>query len=141
MSKANSVVSDLFCGQMMNVKNCQKCRKSKYTFTTFWDLLLSPKKDEDEDKMSLEHILLNHINAKEEEYNCEICGTIQKFTEYSRMTRLPEILIIGFKRFEDSEYGWIKSHYNISFPGELNIHDYANVPSKEYVKSTDIIIY
>lgn len=112
--RENSIVTDLFGGQLLNIRQCQSCKDKIYSFDTFWDIALAFKKNEH--KHTLEDLLSGFLKEENfiEDIECENCGN-SKMTLSTQIWKLPEILVFTFKRFRHN-YGYEKINDYVDFP-------------------------
>jgi len=114
LERDNSIVTDLFCGQLLSKTRCTHCNYESLAFDNYWDLALSFAKGATHLNDMMEQFL------KEEElddlFNCEKCKTKRKSKKKFVIWRLPKILVIQLKRFEYTQYRRDKINKSVTFP-------------------------
>lgn len=115
LSRENSIVTDLFCGQLLNKTTCSNGHE-KLSFDHFWDLPLSFEKT-----TRTAHLknMLSKFLAEEDvtETNyCDKCGDEKRCKMQQIIWKLPKILVIYFKRFECFGDGFKKVNNSVTFP-------------------------
>src|SRR5689334_1359775 len=97
LSRENSIITDLFEGQLLTTRKCTSCKHKRYTFDSCWDIPLAfGNKDS---RYRLENMLKEFM--KEEDCIGQVeCGKCKntKLTLKSEIWELPEILVVTFKR-------------------------------------------
>ena len=140
LTKEDSLVIDLFCGQIMSTLTCTKCNNRSVTYDPFWDLSLSiPKRSCNysryTDSLSLSDCLKLFTKKEDldgdEKPKCEKCKTRQKCEKQIKIHRFPKILVIHLKRF--SGFGFrSKLQTDVDFPlNHLDMSKFASEYSKE----------
>ncbi|CAB3977798.1 Ubiquitin carboxyl-terminal hydrolase 2 [Paramuricea clavata] len=139
-SRDNSLITDLFCGQIMSTLTCTKCNHRSVTYDPFWDLSLSiprnPYSSYSSSRFTGSSVTLSEclkLFTQEEDLDgdekpkCEKCKTRQKCQKQIKIHRFPRILVIHLKRF--SGFGFrSKLQTDVDFP--LNHLDMSNFASK-----------
>ncbi|TPX70604.1 hypothetical protein SpCBS45565_g01590 [Spizellomyces sp. 'palustris'] len=127
----NSVIFDLFGGQLQSTVICHGCNHRSVTFDTFWDLSLPIPKayarrssryslTPSGESCSLSECLAEFAMKEilEEPYKCDNCKSHQKASKSLKLYRCPEILVLHLKRFTYSYYSRDKIETNVKFPAE-----------------------
>ncbi|XP_028408369.1 ubiquitin carboxyl-terminal hydrolase 2-like [Dendronephthya gigantea] len=137
-----SLVTDLFCGQIMSTLRCTKCKHRSVTFDPFWDLSLSIPRvwfvsaSNSRFQMLLHSNCLRLFTKKEdldgdEKPKCEKCKTRQKCEKQIKIHRFPRILVIHLKRFSGFGYR-SKLQTDVEFPlNDLDMSEFASECSDE----------
>lgn len=129
-SKAeNSMIKDLFVGQLRSTLKCTYCNTESTMFDPFWDLSLPLPTSNSRSKLEncLEMFIKEEIMDGIDQPTCSKCNTRRKCTKSLTIERFPKYLVIHLKRF--SETRWSKLTNVIEFPcGErgLNLQPYAS---------------
>lgn len=121
----NSIITDLFEGQLCSKIECQKCGYKSLSFDNFMDLSISIPSS----SSSVEKCLQNFIKAEKMEkcgYKCSNCKAVDKMEKNITIFRFPKILVIHLKRFSRRE----KISTSISIPQTLNMQPYAPLSGK-----------
>lgn len=120
----NSIITEVFCGQMASSVVCTSCRTINKVFEDFWDVSLSFRdtssqyeKASKKEGYNLGQMIDNFLRKEEiKGRTCGICrvkSTAQKSLE---ITRYPNILILHLKRFYYKEDRREKLNYGVKFP-------------------------
>ena len=132
LADKNSVITDLFRGQVAKEIECLGCHEKKYIFSLFWDLILTPgpitskkaKKLRRSKSIPLKALLQIFQRTKKENSSCQFCQN-QKGKSHNFISKLPEALIISFEKFKYQEEEFVKARYSVKFPIELDLKDYT----------------
>lgn len=99
--------------------DCTKCYQTKYNFSNFLDLSLSPV-DVNIQRINFLEMVETFKQVKIEKDVCPVCKAEKKFKTTQSVCKLPEILVISFKRFKEVEIlgnlKWIKANYKVTVP-------------------------
>jgi ubiquitin C-terminal hydrolase len=134
LGRDNSIVTDLFSGQLLSKTTCTHCGYVSLAFDNYWDLSLSFTRglsilNKCELKRMLEHFL------KEENLDdlvhCEKCKQKRKFKKGFVIWRLPKVLVIHLKRFHFGKYKKEKITQSVKFPVKnLNLSEFVTESRK-----------
>lgn len=132
--RQDSVMSDLFMGQLRSTLQCNHCNFASLTFDPFWDLSLPLPS-------STHGVTLDDCLAKlaerevlegDEMPTCERCNRRRESTKTIRVQRLPEVLVLHLKRFRQTGYRRSKSNVNVRFPlGALDMASVCDEAARE----------
>jgi ubiquitin carboxyl-terminal hydrolase 2/21 len=137
LGRDNSIVTDLFGGQLLSKTTCTHCGYESIAFDNYWDLSVSFTRglsmlDKCDLPRMIEHFLKEEI--LDDLFNCERCKQKRKFKKCFSFWRLPKILPIHLKRFHFAKYKKEKITHNVKFPVK-------NLDLSEFVKeSKDISV-
>jgi ubiquitin C-terminal hydrolase len=137
LGRDNSIVTDLFGGQLLNRTICTHCGHESLAFDNYWDLSLSftgrlSTLDRCDLPSMIEHFLKEE--TLDDLMNCEKCKQKRKFKKCFSFWRLPNILAIHLKRFHYEKYRKEKITHSVRFPVK-------NLDLSEFVKdSKDISV-
>ncbi|XP_037919916.1 ubiquitin carboxyl-terminal hydrolase Usp2 isoform X8 [Hermetia illucens] len=124
----NSVIRDLFVGQLKSTLKCTTCGNTSVTFDPFWDLSVSlPSSSRCKLDACLDLFIREEILDGDEMPTCSKCQARRKCTKSFTIQRFPKYLAIHLKRF--SETRWSKLSNVVEFPTgerELNMAPYAS---------------
>ncbi|XP_061519185.1 ubiquitin carboxyl-terminal hydrolase 8 isoform X2 [Anopheles gambiae] len=129
-SKAeNSMIKDLFVGQLRSTLKCTFCNMESTMFDPFWDLSLPLPSSSSRCKLEncLEMFIKEEIMDGIDQPTCSNCDTRRKCTKRLTIERFPRYLVIHLKRF--SEARWSKLTNIVEFPTKnraLNLQPYAS---------------
>ncbi|XP_037818434.1 ubiquitin carboxyl-terminal hydrolase Usp2 isoform X3 [Lucilia sericata] len=131
----NSLIRDLFVGQLKSTLRCTTCGNSSVTFDPFWDLSVPlPSSSRCKLDACLDLFIREEVLDGDEMPTCSKCQTRRKCTKSFTIQRFPKYLVIHLKRF--SETRWSKLSNIVEFPTgerELNMGPYgANANSNQY---------
>ncbi|KAF2367860.1 Peptidase C19 ubiquitin carboxyl-terminal hydrolase [Trinorchestia longiramus] len=152
---SSSIVSDLFDGQLISSVQCLTCNSVSARRETFQDLSLPiPSGDQsmpaEQDhgtdgwvwwmvqwlmswvwgfSVSLNHCLSAFFSADELKgdnmYSCEKCGKLRNGLKFSKVVKLPEVLVVHLKRFRHDYMFSSKISQHVAFPlTDLNLQPY-----------------
>jgi len=117
LARDNSIITDLFCGQLMSKITCTHCNNESLAFDNFWDLALSFTKSSS-NKTHLSEMLAQFLKeeALEDLFHCENCKVRRKSKKRFVIWRLPKVLVVQLKRFEYTQYRRDKINKTVTFP-------------------------
>ncbi|XP_034667371.1 ubiquitin carboxyl-terminal hydrolase Usp2 isoform X5 [Drosophila subobscura] len=123
----NSLVRDLFVGQLKSTLKCTTCGNTSVTFDPFWDLSVPlPSSTRCKLEACLDLFIREEILDGDEMPTCSKCKTRRKCTKSFTIQRFPKYLVIHLKRF--SETRWSKLSNIVEFPTadrDLNMASYG----------------
>ncbi|XP_070135934.1 ubiquitin carboxyl-terminal hydrolase Usp2 isoform X4 [Drosophila bipectinata] len=123
----NSLVRDLFVGQLKSTLKCTTCGNTSVTFDPFWDLSVPlPSSSRCKLEACLDLFIREEVLDGDEMPTCAKCKTRRKCTKSFTIQRFPKYLVIHLKRF--SETRWSKLSNIVEFPTmdrELNMGSYG----------------
>ncbi|KAG4075527.1 hypothetical protein HA402_003352 [Bradysia odoriphaga] len=123
----NSMIKDLFVGQLKSSLKCTQCGNTSVTFDPFWDLSVPlPSSSKCKLESCLDLFIKEEVLDGDEMPTCSKCKTRRKSTKTFTIQRFPKYLVIHLKRF--SETRWSKLSNIVEFPTgdrELNMAPYA----------------
>ncbi|XP_055915058.1 ubiquitin carboxyl-terminal hydrolase Usp2 [Eupeodes corollae] len=124
----NSVIRDLFVGQLKSTLRCTVCGNTSVTFDPVWDLSVPlPSSSRCKLEACLDLFIREEILDGDEMPTCSKCQTRRKSTKSFTIQRFPKYLVIHLKRF--SETRWSKMSNIVEFPTgerELNMGPYGS---------------
>ncbi|CDS39749.1 ubiquitin specific protease 41 [Echinococcus multilocularis] len=128
----DSIIADLFLGQLMSTLECMSCGHKSTTFDPFWDLSLPiPRGSEVDIHNCFDLFTSNEILDGAEQPTCSGCKRRQPCRKSFSIQRFPKILVIHFKRFS-GERSRSKLTTFIDYPIEhLDLNRYAAYCSPE----------
>ena len=102
-SLEDSLIRDVFVGQLRSRVTCASCRHVSTTFDSFWDLSLPIRKGVERQEVSLLSCLgaftEKEVLQVEEAFNCAKCKTRGGCSKQISLYRLPQVLVVHLKRF------------------------------------------
>ncbi|XP_065366467.1 ubiquitin carboxyl-terminal hydrolase Usp2 isoform X1 [Calliphora vicina] len=123
----NSLIRDLFVGQLKSTLRCTTCGNCSVTFDPFWDLSVPlPSSSRCKLDACLDLFIREEVLDGDEMPTCSKCQTRRKCTKSFTIQRFPKYLVIHLKRF--SETRWSKLSNIVEFPTgerELNMGPYG----------------
>jgi ubiquitin C-terminal hydrolase len=135
----DSIISDLFEGQLCSRIVCQKCGYESLTFDTFMDLSVQiPSKSFG--SVAVEDCLYEFIDSERMEkcgYKCQNkkCGAVDRMCKDITVFRFPKVLVIHLKRFSRNS----KISSSVKIPSKLDMTPFAPHSGKcahYYVQTT-----
>lgn len=117
----NSIVTNLFTGQLMNKIECKSCKYQSLTFDNFMDLSVAFPRSSTKIKgyVNLEECLNNYIMKEKMEqngYKCQKCDVMDNCTKELTIYRFPKIMVIHLKRFYNSTMRREKLNTSVIIP-------------------------
>ena len=125
----DSIISDLFEGQLCSRIVCQKCGHESLSFDNFMDLSVQiPSKLF---SVSVEDCLEEFIDPEQMEkcgYRCQNkkCKAVDKMKKDITIFRFPKILVIHLKRFSRRS----KISTSVNIPSTLDMRPFAHLSGK-----------
>ncbi|XP_054730584.1 ubiquitin carboxyl-terminal hydrolase Usp2 isoform X4 [Anastrepha obliqua] len=127
----NSLIRDLFVGQLKSTLRCTTCGNTSVTFDPFWDLSVSlPSSSRCKLESCLDLFIREEVLDGDEMPTCAKCRQRRRCTKSFTIQRFPKYLVIHLKRF--SETRWSKLSNIVEFPTgerELNMASYGSNPN------------
>ncbi len=155
LAKNSSFITESFCGQFRSTVTCLACGREKYCFDPFYDLSLPLPRDSiasslrrrinrttrSTDECSLSDCLHSFVNEEEisEETDCPWCKKRQACKRSLRIERAPRILVLHFKRFNNSRR---KKNTQVSFPlSDLDFSPFVNSENNNNGSKSKPLLY
>lgn len=123
-----SYVSSLFAGQHASRLRCLTCGKTSTTYEAFYSISIEiPRSGQGNIYDCLRSYTMEEKLSSDEQWRCPHCKCEREATKQIILTRLPEFLVVHFKRFAASKYERAKKiHTPIEFPIHgLNMDDFV----------------
>lgn len=135
IDRDNSIITDLFTGQLMNKLECLSCGYKSLAFDNFMDLSVSiPRKGvRITGYIDLDECLKSFIVPERMEscgYKCAKCKKVDNFQKDMTIYRFPKILVIHLKRFYNSYMRREKLNTTVQIPKTIDMSPYAPHSSK-----------
>jgi ubiquitin C-terminal hydrolase len=112
-----SVIVDLFQGQLQSRLRCLTCGHQSTTYNAFTSLSLPiPKQPNLSLRTCLDEFVKSESMEGEDSWHCAKCKSLRKATKRLAISKLPDVLLIHFKRFETKGPWRDKINVDISFP-------------------------
>jgi len=135
-----SIIVDLFQGQTKSSLKCLECNYVSDKYEPFMYLSLPVPEGDDDDTFSLVECLKEYSKEERleegEKWYCPKCKDIKESTKKIEIWKLPNILIIHFKRFKFTRHKRCKIRSCINFP--IYDFDLTNIVAS---KQRDVPIY
>nr|XP_031830010.1 ubiquitin carboxyl-terminal hydrolase 24 isoform X4 [Nomia melanderi] len=114
----DSMVVDVFVGQLRSSLHCTACDHVSVTLDPFWDLSLPIPARSGTIKLSqcLEHFTREEVLDGDEKPTCSKCQMRRKCTKSFSIHKFPKILVIHLKRFSPMERFRGKLNVTVDFP-------------------------
>ncbi|XP_045805933.1 ubiquitin carboxyl-terminal hydrolase 26-like isoform X1 [Trifolium pratense] len=134
ISKARTIVQDLFRGSVSHVTTCSQCGKdseSSSKMEDFYELELNVKGLKSLDESLDDYLTVEELNG-DNQYFCASCKTRVDATRSIKLLTLPEVLNFQLKRYVFLPKTTTKKKVTtpFSFPAELSMHHRLAVPSQ-----------
>jgi len=113
-----SLISSLFAGQHASRLRCTTCRNTSTTYEAFYSISIEiPKSGQGDIYSCLRSYTQEEMLSGDEVWKCPHCKCEREATKQIILTRLPQFLVIHFKRFSASKTESArKIHTPIDFP-------------------------
>ena len=135
LARDNSIVTDMFTGQLLSKTTCTSCGFKSLAFDNIWDLSVAFTKSSFSSKCDLLKMIEQFLKEEtlEDTMNCEKCKQKRKFKKVFLFWRLPKILVIHLKRFDYTKNNKKKITLSIKYPVKnLDLSDFVKESSKTY---------
>ena len=122
-----SFISSLFAGQHASRLRCKTCGNTSTTYEAFYSISIEiPRSGRGDMRDCLRSYCAEEMLAGDEVWKCPSCRCEREATKRISITRLPQVLVIHFKRFSASKTESArKVHTPIDFPLHgLNMEPY-----------------
>ncbi|WJX16373.1 Ubiquitin carboxyl-terminal hydrolase 26 [Trifolium repens] len=134
ISKARTIVQDLFRGSVSHVTTCSQCGKdseSSSKMEDFYELELNVKGLKSLDESLDDYLTVEELNG-DNQYFCESCKTRVDATRSIKLRTLPDVLNFQLKRYVFLPKTTTKKKVTspFSFPAELSMHHRLSEPSR-----------
>ncbi|KAI5589238.1 hypothetical protein BDE02_05G148900 [Populus trichocarpa] len=134
VSKARTIVQDLFRGSVSQVTTCSNCgRDSEASSKTedFYELQMNVKGLKSLDESLDQYLSVEQLHG-ENQYNCELCKSRVDATHRIRLRTLPDVLNFQLKRYEFLPKTTTRKKITsaFGFPGELDMGRRLSEPSQ-----------
>ncbi|XP_005808731.1 ubiquitin carboxyl-terminal hydrolase 21-like [Xiphophorus maculatus] len=120
LERDDSIIVDLFSGQLRSSLHCSVCSHYSNTFDVFCDLSLPIPKRSSAGEVTLQECL--DLFSQEEKLDkenspmCERCNRRTECTKRLSIQRFPQVIVIHLNRFTTSRWSISKSTVYVSFP-------------------------
>ena len=116
--REHSFIADLFAGQHASRLTCTTCHSTSTTYEAFYSISVEiPRSGQTRLADCLQSYCKKEMLDPGEEWNCPACKRQREATKMIRITRLPRILVVHFKRFSGSRTeATRKVHTAVDFP-------------------------
>jgi len=128
----NSIICDLFQGQLMNRIQCKVCGGSSYAFDNFMDLSLPIPRSGVRitgmvDLQACVRLFTKSEKMEQCGYKCsnKNCKAVDNFEKDMTIYRFPTILVLHLKRFYNSFMRREKINTTIQIPNTLDMTEFA----------------
>lgn len=134
-ARDNSIITDLFEGQLCSKLECMNCNHKSLTFDNFMDLSISiPRKAvRYTGYIDINECLKSYTAAEKMDrcgYKCSKCKAVDNMEKDMTVFRFPKILVIHLKRFYQSTMRREKLSTTVNIPQTLDMRPYAPFSSK-----------
>lgn len=144
-----SIITDIFTGLFCSEICCDRCNNFSATFEPFNILELSLVKKSGEQLTTLKECLEEFSSPEKISYKCDKCAnSVSQSTDEGSATkrltiwRIPDKLIIQFKRFSTHNGHSSKNNSNIDFPiKDLSLESIVTQQNKENLKNEKFELY
>ena len=124
-ARDDSMITDLFEGQLCSTITCKSCNHKSFTFDNFMDLSVSiPRKAvRYTGYVDVNELLQSYVTPELMErcgYKCSKCKQIDNMEKQMTIYRFPKILVIHLKRFYNSTMRREKLSTTVNIPDTLD---------------------
>ncbi|CAD8183871.1 unnamed protein product [Paramecium octaurelia] len=116
LSRNQSIIVDLFQGQMLDTLSCLTCKSSRYCFEPFMYLSVPVLNRECELQECIEEFLKKETLKGDEGWNCTNCKSRRDSNKKIDLWSMPNILIIHLKRFKFNSQFRAKIRSLVKYP-------------------------
>jgi ubiquitin carboxyl-terminal hydrolase 9/13 len=126
----NNWCNEIFQGMITNETKCLNCETVTSKHEYFLDLSVDVPPGES--AYSLTHSLNNfskpEVLTNQNKFYCNSCSSLQEAVKTIKLKKLPEVLVINFKRFkyDESVDSLVKLFDSISYPFKLRLFNTTN---------------
>ncbi|KAJ3321527.1 hypothetical protein HDV06_004063 [Boothiomyces sp. JEL0866] len=131
----NSLIFNIFGGQLESIVTCTSCQTSSTTYDTFWDLSIPVAGDSVTENCiysDLQTCLQSYFKEEllDAKYKCSKCKSYQQASKKLSISRYPAVLVLHLKRFKTGNGGFEASRklsHPIQYPlSMLNLSKYES---------------
>lgn len=144
-SREYSILKNIFEGLLYTQTKCNCCYNKSITFEPFVNLQVSIPMDPKTDRFKdftlsdcLNHFVKEEQLDKDNKYNCEMCGLLNRGHKTTLLWKTPKVLVIHIKRFLIDNYGRRSQKLinNIEYPiYDLDMSPYIHPESPDKDKA------
>lgn len=138
--RESSFISSLFAGQHASRLRCTTCKHTSTTYEAFYSISVEiPRAGRGDIHDCLRSYCQEEMLSGDEVWKCPYCKCEREATKQIIITRVPQFLVVHFKRFSASKTESArKIHTPIHFPLHgLNIEPYMVPPGSTVINSQD----
>lgn len=101
LKRENSIITDIFYGQIINIYICLDCKYQTYSFEKFLDLPILLDTDPNKTKFEIPDLLNDYFITEKIKWDipCEDCKRKTYHQKVQKISKLPEVLIISLQRY------------------------------------------
>lgn len=100
--REQSFISNIFAGQHASILRCMTCGNTSTTYDTFYSLSIEiPRSGRSNIQECLRSFCQQEVLRDGEKWRCPHCKTEREATKQIIITRIPQVLVVHFKRFTD----------------------------------------
>ncbi|XP_021276622.1 ubiquitin carboxyl-terminal hydrolase 26 isoform X1 [Herrania umbratica] len=134
VTKARTIVQDLFRGSVSHVTTCSKCGKDSEASSKmedFYEVELNVKGLKTLDESLNDYLSVEELHG-DNQYFCESCSTRVDASRSIKLRILPDVLNFQLKRYDFLQKTTTKKKISslFSFPGELDMRGRLSEPSQ-----------
>jgi len=138
----NSVMTDLFNGQLISVVKCLSCKHKSVAFDNFMDLSIEiPRSMRNPRLLDCLHNFFSPERISNVGYNCTKCHEQERIVKVMSVYRLPRILIIHLKRFLYTRRRGRKISAPVDFPLSLSMREFTKLSEHSSVSNAMYRLY
>lgn len=104
-SRDDSMISDIFEGQLLSKMQCKFCNYASLAFDNYMDLSIPIQKNKNKQLISIDDCLEDFISDELMEkcgYKCAKCKKEDSCKKQMTIWRFPKVLVIHLKRFQNT---------------------------------------
>lgn len=124
-SRENSIITDIFYGQIVNIFNCLDCGNETYSFENFLDIPVLF--DDEKSNTSVHEILSKHFKSEKIKFDvpCNKCKRKSYHNKTMKISKSPEVLIITLLRYSNRTSR--KSTAKLSIKEKLDLSEFIDL--------------
>jgi ubiquitin C-terminal hydrolase len=121
--REDSIITDTFYGQFINIFVCLGCEHESYSFEKFFDI---PLIFEGSSNDSVSNLIKNYFQDDILKWDtpCENCGRKTEHSKTIKIGKLPDLLCISIQRFDEVTLS--KSDNSVYVDDYINLRDYID---------------
>ena len=134
LKREDSVITDIFQGQLLSRTTCTQCNHRSCAFDSFMDLQVPIQQAAEKAVLNLAYCLKTFVAKEKLKMPCSHCKHEVLKVRDMTVWRLPKVLVVHLKRFEANGYYKRKIETKIRIPHLLQMKDFAPYSGKFFLQ-------